>query len=65
MSKNKFDMLDAMFEVNRQRIEAIHEYCAEGGLERFVETSKQFYKLMDEQLRLIELMHQREKRDGR
>jgi hypothetical protein len=52
MNEPKFDMLDAMFEVNRQRLEQIQEI--------FLETSQAWRKLMDEQLHLIGLMHQRD-----
>jgi hypothetical protein len=52
MNEPKFDMLDAMFEVNRQRLEQIQEI--------FLETSQAWRKLMDEQLHLIDLMHQRD-----
>jgi hypothetical protein len=60
MNEPKFDMLDAMFEVNRQRLEQIQAYANGGGLERFLETSQAWRKLMDEQLHLIGLMHQRD-----
>lgn len=57
------DMLDAFFELNRQRIDAINTYCEGGGLERMVETAPEYYRLMDEQLRLIELMIRRDEQD--
>lgn len=48
--------LDALWEVNRQQIEALLEYRSGGGLERVVETTRRFDKLMAEQIRLLELM---------
>jgi hypothetical protein len=58
---DKPDILDALFEINRQKLETIQAYVEGGGLERVVETTSQFYKLMDEQLRLIELIANRDK----
>ena len=59
------DTLDAMWEVNHQKIEAIIDYRNGGGLERVVETTYQFDKLMAEQLRLLDLMVKHEEQKGK
>lgn len=53
--------LDAMFEVNRQMIDEILKYREGGGLERVVETAARLNKLTDEQIRLMQLMINRDK----
>lgn len=59
------DTLDAMWEVNRQQIEALLEYRRGGGLERVVETTARFDKLFEEQCRLLGLMIKREEQKGK
>lgn len=65
MTEQPIDILDAMFEVNRQQIQAILDYRNGGGYERVVETSRRLNDLTEQQMTLLQLMMNRDKQKAK
>lgn len=65
MTEQNVDILDTMFEVNRQQIDAILKYREGGGYERVAETSRRLLDLGEQQLTLLQLMLNRDKQQAK